>query len=172
MMGGYIFKLRKPLFHGFYISEDGDKIITLDGKQIKGAWVEGNYYKIPAPPVCFKEDLKAVKDKHYIIFENPNSCPDWGMPRQMVRAEVIPETVSEYLCLTDKNDVKIFDDSILYNTDQSLCEERYRIYKPIGYGQWKSGNDIYNIFEIKDHIKDFEVIGNIFETPELLEEKQ
>lgn len=139
--------MREYLFRGFYETNYGNKVIMLNGKQIKGEWVEGN------------------------LFVGDDGKCEILIGTKVVRISypVIPETVCEYTGFSDKNCVKIFEDSILYNTDQYLCEERYRKYIPIGYDQWKSGNDIYNIFELKDHIKDFEVIGNIFDNPKLLE---
>ena len=102
--------------------------------------------------------------------------------------EVIPETVGQYTGLTDTNGKKTFEGDICrvvyldkrcgsngkhYEVENALIEEvvfkkgtfcfkttveDIALYRPIGF-------DIYE----KLKIKDFEVIGNIYDNPELLE---
>lgn len=152
--------------------------ILFRGKRIdNGEWVEGNYYKIPAPPVCFKEDLKTVRDKHYIILENPNSYPDWGMPRQMVQVEVIPETVGQYTGLTDKNGKKIFEGDIVKTWRNTIGKIEFGQYwdeetEEDFYGYAWIGKDKYGesiTLSLNKCWNGHEVIGNIHDNPELLE---
>lgn len=130
-----------------------------------GKWTEGYFYKI--------------WNKTFIL---------WGMTDDSPNMEeVIPETVGQYAVLTDKNGKKTFEGDICrvvyldkwcgsngkhYEVENALIEEvvfkkgtfcfkttveDITLYRPIGF-------DIYE----KLKIKDFEVIGNIYDNPELL----
>lgn len=118
-------------------------------------------------------DLIKNKDKYFIhpqanVFKVENS-----LAKIMVCHEVIPETVGRFTGLTDKNGKKIFEDDILYIKashgiecvvgnaivyyDKELFQYRVRSIKPFGI--------IYCDFT---HIDSFEVIGNLYDNPELL----
>ena len=137
------------------------------GKRVdNGEWTEGYFYKI--------------WNKVFLL---------WGMTGDSQNMkEVITETVGQYTGLTDKNGKKTFEGDICrgvyldkrcgsngkhYEVENALIEEvvfkkgtfcfkttveDIALYRPIGF-------DIYE----KLKIKDFEVIGNIYDNPELLE---
>lgn len=119
--------------------------ILFRGKTKKsGEWAEGNYEWYHKP------------EKHLI--SSPYSCATVG---------VIPETVGQFTGLTDKNGVKIFEGDILY------IPYRYNV-EVVFYKGWfcavykgAKGETIYNSITAFD---DFEVIGNIYDNPKLLEE--
>lgn len=143
------------------------------GKRVdNGEWVYGYYYKIPAPPVCFKEDKKVVQDKHFIILEHPNYVPDWGMPRKMVQVEVDPETVGQFTSTPDKNGKKIFEGDIcgcFCNTQVFIveyCKDRcgYFFDDCIKSGGCDPAPECLG--NLRETI---EVIGNIYDNPDLLE---
>lgn len=143
------------------------------GKRVdNGEWVYGYYYKIPAPPVCFKEDKKVVQDKHFIILEHPNYVPGWGMPRKMVQVEVDPETVGQFTSTPDKNGKKIFEGDIcgcFCNTQVFIveyCKDRcgYFFDDCIKSGGCDPATECLG--NLRDTI---EVIGNIYDNPDLLE---
>lgn len=83
--------------------------------------------------------------------------------------DVIPETVGQYIGLTDKNGKKIFEGDILKNIESdeiidicySGCSFRYSYNNSI-YG--------YGVDDIKEGLltDEFEIIGNIYDNPELL----
>lgn len=140
------------------------------GKRVDdGKWVEGYFYKI--------------WNKTFIL---------WGMTGDSPNMEeVIPETVGQFTNLPDKNRKKTFEGDICrvvyldkwcnsngkhYEVESTLIEEvvfekgafcfkttveDIALYRPIGF-------DIYE----KLKMKDFEVIGNIYDNPELLEENK
>ena len=144
------------------------------GKRVdNGEWVYGYYYKIPAPPVYFKEDKKVVQVKHFIILEHPNYVPDWGMPRKMVQVEVDHETVGQCIGLPDKNGKKIYEGDFVAFEDGTSTEAGFMDFVSIGEVEWvkeiagftvsdRASADIECVFE------SCEVVGNKWDTPDLL----
>ena len=145
-----------------------------------GEWVYGYYYKIPAPPVCLKEDEKVVRDEHFIVFERPNYVPDWGMPRQMVQAEVDSKTIGQWTGLTDETGIKIFEDDIINYLGKNYiikwhCSFAAFVYDPVIRPKipkltWQYMDNIYFASEPKRRNPRgvCDVIGNIYDNPELL----
>lgn len=72
--------------------------------------------------------------------------------------EVIPETISQYTGLTDKNDKKIFEGDIIQDG---------HVYGTVVYSQEYGGfgiEDIEDGFQVyAEYFKDSEVIGNIYD---------
>lgn len=88
--------------------------------------------------------------------------------------EVIPETVGQYTGLNDKNGKKIFEGDILkqYADTTELGTDLYFFYK-VGFDESCgkfcgsiNGTELYYF----DDLTDSEVIGNIFDNPELLKD--
>lgn len=131
--------------------------IIFRGKRVdNNEWVEGFYVNVPEH---YKQEMSG---KNYIVSINNG-----------LFMEVVPESVSEYTGLTDKNGKKIFEgdiiaidkDSIYYHTASGPV----RTYK----GMWVSfylpdahGGDCYD--ELYRINAEREVIGNIYDNPELL----
>lgn len=143
-----------------------------------GNWYEGYYLQLhdttyccmPSDNVDEANRLNKENEHHYIVFEQ---MTDWGLPNKYLRAEVAPETVCQYTGLTDKNGRKIFEGDIVRRTDLHNAKE-----PSIGFIEYDAENtaflihwmDIQNYsatFPWKDRI---EVIGNIFDNPELIGE--
>lgn len=135
-----------------------------------GEWLEGYYYKMSETTYAFEEDYAKypVPTHHYILVER---MTDWGLPNRILQAEVDPETVSQYTGLTDKNGRKIFEGDI-------LSGERYHDwgqggeYAPdkcvIKWNEKRAGFDPLCWWDDYHHdLKDYEVIGNIFDNPEI-----
>lgn len=84
--------------------------------------------------------------------------------------EVVPETVSQYTGLTDKNGRKIFEGDIVEVTEGSLdCDNgkgNVLFYEGLWYVDGEPQNSLYDLRNIGDH--EIEVIGNIFDNEELL----
>lgn len=79
--------------------------------------------------------------------------------------EVIPETVGEFTGLTDKNGKKIFEGDIVKDIDgrfYRICLFEYEWFADLST----------SIGISMKNLKPCEVIGNIFENPELFEGKQ
>ena len=126
-----------------------------------GEWVEGY-------PVKYGF---TGKEKWHII---PSYASD------LYAFEVNPDTICQYTGLTDKNGNKIFEGDIIcipFELDaepwetKNIYYENGRVYFDDKYHGWyvKFFDDALSIWEY-DEI-DVEVIGNIFDNPELLENK-
>lgn len=130
-------------------------LILLRGKRAdNGEWIEG-YYAKQSNHACFAHELKY---QHFIF---KDVCLDFNLGG-LQEFEIIPETVGQYTCLTDKNGVRIFEGDIVRYEDD------------IGYVIYNGDAarflvDSPNRYISMDYSSDFEVIGNIHDNPELLE---
>jgi uncharacterized phage protein (TIGR01671 family) len=162
--------MREILFRGFTPDERGKSEIIVNGKKIKGQWVEGSYWKIQKTTYCFKEDYEAHPDntEHYIVFDQ---MTDWGFPNIQLKADVIPETVGQYTGLTDKNGKRIFEGDIVTTYKFNTPNKKYIIKFDLLLGAFIGGSAVDMYFTTFDGDSDyFEIIGNIHDNPELLKE--
>lgn len=79
---------------------------------------------------------------------------------------VVPESVGQYIGLTDKNGKKIFEGDIVKYKNSSPCKIAYIDSQFVM--MWKN---FYRNFE-RVYDDEIEVIGNIHDNPELLEVKE
>lgn len=85
--------------------------------------------------------------------------------------EVIPETICQYTGLTDKNGNKIWENDILKGLFLHGMEvSAVVVFKDGAFGlKWNRGNvEEFSPFTSICNVS-FEIIGNIFDNPELLE---
>lgn len=141
------------------------------GKEIDtGKWVYGGLFKEPAPPQCFE---KTLEDKYWIVYPDPRYMPDWNLPYKMVRTDVERETIGQYTGLKDKNKKEIYEGDIVkfknrITNDEDIFTVRYCEERASFVLSNKSYNEL--TINIKGRILFVEVIGNIYDNPELLEE--
>lgn len=124
--------------------------ILFRGKRVdNGEWVEGYY----AP----------IGEYHYILTGRLALVPYLGFEHFLVN----PETVGRFSGLTDRNGVKIFEGDIVHVKARSCCFTGYVIYWPeeARYACKTKSGIRYAICARLE----FEVIGNIYDNPELLE---
>ena len=146
--------------------------IKFRGKEIDtGKWVYGGLFKEPAPPQCFE---KTLEDKYWIVYPDPRYMPDWNLPYQMVRTDVDKETVGQYTELKDENGKEIYEGDIIkiidieYHTEHIAIIEFLEASFILHMLKGEFAGDILGADNWLSEEK--EVIGNIYDNPELLEE--
>lgn len=134
------------------------------------SWVYGAYIKhIDSTPCLFtskEEEEKWYKEhtKHLIVFDG---FSDWWMPRGIdVCTSIVPDSIGQSTGLFDVNKKEIFEGDIvkytLYNKSV-LYEVKYNNSTL----SWQLSNKLENeniSFAFKSRL---EVIGNIYENPEI-----
>lgn len=148
--------------------------ILFKAKQINnGEWVQGYYTHVP------------YLGKHYIVHETKIQCGinTW---QTMNSCEINPETLCQYTGMTDKNGKKIWENDILkysYDYENSpwlISGKEIKYY--IGAVFWQEWRGTWSvcskgknrgcnqdIYVYSRNPNRTEVIGNIFDNPELLE---
>lgn len=138
-----------------------DREILFKGKRIdNGEWVEGT-------PI----------NTHIGVFmcfdENPHYCSQYGYMEIDDIVKIIPETLCQYTGLTDKNGRKIWENDI--------CDRKEKYPEIVAYnkGDWQLdysyafGKEMHsnacNLGFYAYERNCVEVIGNVFDNPELLE---
>lgn len=155
--------------------------ILFKGKRVdNGEWVEGYY-------------VYDYRNNAHLIIKNEMGVINAGFkPSRKVYSlgdyEVIPETISQFTGLTDKNGVKIFENDIVEHIEEFDREtefgeirrwtenKRYIVIYDLEEADYKAtngekeykGNYTY-LGQYKKEEDNVEIIGNIFDNPELLE---
>lgn len=139
--------------------------IKFRGKMIpENEWIFGTILRIPAPPVCFG---KSETDKYYIQFPDPRYMPDWNMPYKMVQGEVNADTIGQHTGLHDKNGKEIYEGDVVTNGDKNI---KYIVeWYDTGLRARQYNNKSYIGLEYWKDV--LEVIGNMYDNPELLGEE-
>ena len=108
-------------------------------------------------------DLTFSRDrKPYIRF--------WAHNGYLVR-EVMPETVGQFTGFVDKNKKRIFEDDILASTyeEENVVHELVLWYNNGWHIRWKQAEP--DVIWQQDMDRYSEIVGNIWDNPELLEVK-
>lgn len=118
----------------------GKRIFTKD-------WIEG---------VAFSHDNNEVT----MLSQHP-------MDGSLLGKEVYPGTVGQFTGLTDKNGTKIFEGDVLRNASNEKKAVVQWFSEHSAFMLWcKSENQVYWLYDNDFH--NIEVIGNIYDNPELL----
>lgn len=142
--------------------------ILFKAKRIdNGEWVEGFYVRQEETSYCFKEDYERHPEntKHYIAFD---MMTDWGLPNKHLIAEIDPETLCQYTGMKDKNSNRIWENDIV-RIENSMDDGigNIEFYGGMWYVDGEPSNTLYDIIEYDD-IVEMEVVGNVFDNPELM----
>ena len=110
-------------------------------------------------------------DKYYIVLEVIDNIKRDDYAICMI--EVIPETVEQYTGLKDKNGQEIYEGDIVYiKGETELLDTKGKVEYNDSWAQFvitNTGNIINETEPLGDYEKqDLEVIGNIYDNPELL----
>jgi gp52 len=128
--------------------------ILFRGKRVDNEeWVEG---------VPVKVNTENKKEKCFIVQAEFKSYDIFIDFLEISTFEVIPSTVGQYTGLTDRNGVKIFEEDIVRDT-------RYHTKSTV---KWRDSSFWLDAFheDIGSVLfdNDLEVIGNVYDNPELL----
>lgn len=135
--------------------------ILFRGKTNEGKWIEGQLLHFKAS-VGSGELAVIVEGGEW---DNSNEWFNLGK-----RAKVLTETVGQYTGFTDKNGKKIFEGDIVEGTDFTPEDGGYGFVSFDDGAFEVEGNNTIGTFHENYWGKDFEVIGNIHDNPELLSE--
>lgn len=136
-----------------------------------GRWYTGNYMALSETTYCFSSDYDLHPDntKHYIVFDQ---MTDWGLPNRHMQATVDPNTVGQFTGQTDKNGKRIFEgDIVKFKRTDALGWTRSRIGKVLYYDNLPIFYILATTGDAWDWVvcEEIEVVGNIYDNPELLE---
>lgn len=134
--------------------------IKFRGKGINnGEWIEGDLCRGASVPfITYDNDFTVT-----------SSCGEKELSSGRFFA-VDPETVGEFTGLKDKNGKEIYEGDIIFDrVDECLGEIKYS-EKDGMFVLYTSDKELYDFADIDS--KDFEVIGNTHDNPELLEGNQ
>lgn len=139
--------MREILFRG-QTRRYGEKV-TWSGKKIKSNWVYGGIF-----PQNGEGDFAIIYQQKPTVEKYP----------------VYADTVGQYTGMKDKNGTKIFEGDIVDFPDRSDSES----YGVVKYDTNETEfvivyDSIYTGLGRQYHSRDIEVIGNIYDNPELLE---
>lgn len=147
--------------------------ILFKAKRIdNGEWVEGYYIYHIKRTICPFGDSVKPEDEQHVIMQDGFS--DWNMPRDTVVYEIDPDTICQYTGLVDKNGKKIWENDIVRRTDLHVVSEpsvgfiEYDLENTSFLIHWTDKVEYSPTYHWKDRL---EVIGNIFDNPDLLEAK-
>lgn len=119
--------------------------------------------------------LYGILEKRYILLGMTNDVPDM--------IEVDPSTICQCTGLKDKNGKLIWENDVVKKHFYSIYDDCVNSEEYIGVvklkdfalvvdsfkGEYKCAIPIFEVMSYSEDVKHFEIIGNVFDNPELLE---
>lgn len=142
------------------------KQILVRGKTATGKWIEGcgAFHEKKKSYICTRQ--KYTPDtRDWDTAEYYERHPQY----ELVAVEVIPETISEFLEAKDENRKKIFEGDIIRKTNEGRHPHIFVACIRCAFP--KEEEVYYGPFEHFTESVEYEVVGNKWDNPELLEEK-
>ena len=140
-----------------------------DGKWYEGYYMcfhDTTYCSMPSDNVEETKKLEEENTHHYIAFER---MTDWGLPNRHLVAKIDASTICQCTGLKDKNGKLIWENDIVKVRYSDGQEEISQVsWDKYGYYPWTNEYQCDGCV-LYCEITDIEVIGNIFDNPELLE---
>lgn len=148
--------MRDRIFRGFHPDEMGTKKVLVNDKWIKGEWVEGYYdggysIRLYYGRINTYADIERATGKDYVL--------------------ITPETIGEYSGRTDKNGRKIYEGDIVDCRYVGIRYPAQVVFDNGSFGVTYTHNGVKYTNSFTSYVDSavFEVVGNIYGTPELLE---
>ncbi len=150
-----------------------EREILFKGKRIdNGKWAEGDL-------IIFGIDTHIVPICGEISVIEPQDNKDCDYRISLQSHAVDFETVCQYTGLTDKNDRKIFEgDIVKYHFGEAVAPIKFGSYQSCFdsqqtehcgfYVDWKTKRNYRKDLGYWVHMVDAEIVGNIYDNPELL----
>lgn len=143
--------------------------ILFRGKDYKGKWVCGSLveHKIITS--------NGMISSYNILYQDEN---DWGSFNEIKQCSIEKETIGQFTGLTDKNGKKIFEGDIIHYVDKLFkIDKNVPVYFNNASFQLKGltknpedpDDEAYDCYLFDNDEEHYEVIGNIWDNPELLE---
>lgn len=132
-------------------------------------WVEGYYIYHIKRTLCVAGDSIKPEDEQHVIMCDGFS--DWNMPRGTVYFNIDPETICQFTGMLDKKGNRIWENDIV----SAWSEGKYakgRVKQRIDglyiiYPAYQH-DEFWGLCPDKNRKTNVEIIGNIFDNPELL----
>ena len=126
------------------------------------AWIEGAYLcHLNRTPYCWGDRVKPDDYQHLIIRDG---FSDWGMPRDIEQVEIDPNTLGECSGVEDKKGRMIYEGDIVKMRSYAGGTHNAVVY--FERGKFAVDGSHYGFKDICS--KSVEVIGNIHDTPEII----
>ena len=147
-------------------------------------WYYGSLWERQETTYCFAEDYNRNPEntQYYILF---SQMTDWCLPNRQMKADVVKESIGQYTGLKDKNGKEIYEGDIVTNEwcfSPGNSVVRFGAYKdshsskdyPCGHYGFYLEHPFDNYDVLRHDMMYFadncEIIGNIYENPDLIKE--
>lgn len=145
----------KTIFRGFYENKNGTKTIIINDAQIKGEWVYWNVFgKLTTSNGKVQRYERKMGDASKWYYDSAEQLP------------IRKETIGQYTGETDMNGVKIFKDDIIVGP-MGIID-----FVVFDCGCFCMQKQLYHYEFTYQPFYSIKVIGNLWETPELIKENK